>query len=68
MPRKIKYTKQQIIDLILRNARFDIQAGDNCELNEITVQVFSDEGEDYDMFCDILGISKEGRKDARSVF
>lgn len=63
--KKIKYTKQEIIDLIQRNARFDIFAGENCDLNEITIQVFSDDEEDYDMLCDIIGISEEERKDAR---
>jgi len=59
------YTKQQIINAIRRNACFDIQSGENCDLNEITIQVFSDNEEDYDLFCDLLGISKEDRKDAR---
>ena len=56
-----KYTKQQIIDMLKRNCRFDVQFGDDgLSLNGFTLNILSDE-EDYNMLCDLLGILKNER-------
>ena len=56
-----KYTKQQIIDMLKRNCRYDVQFGDDGEsLNGITLNILSDE-EDYNMLCDLIEIPKEER-------
>lgn len=55
-----KYTKQQIIDMLKRNCRFDVSFGadeDDCAFNSVTMSILSDE-EDYDMLCDLLEIEE----------
>lgn len=58
-----KYTKQQIIDMLKSNCRFDIQFGDDGNLSGISMHILSDE-EDYNMLCDLIGISEEERQEA----
>lgn len=55
-----KYTKQQIIDMLIGNCRFDIAFGDECELNGVSLHILSDE-DDYEMICDLIGIPKDER-------
>lgn len=53
-----KYTKQQIIDMLKRNCRSDVQFGDEgVSLNGITLNILSDE-KDYNMLCDLLEIEE----------
>ena len=58
----MKYTKQQIINMLRRNCVFDIQFGDGGNLNGVSMHILSDE-DDYDIICDLIGISKEQRKE-----
>ena len=55
-----KYTKQQIIDMLKRNCLHDVDFGDDCNLNGITLQILNDE-EDYNMICDLLEIEENER-------
>ena len=58
-----KYTKQQIIDMLKRNCRFDVGFGadeEDCSFNSITLSILSDE-EDYNMLCDLLEIDESER-------
>ena len=56
----MKYTKQQIVDILKRNCRYDIQFGEDGSLSGVSMHILSDE-KDYNMICDLIGISNKER-------